>query len=277
MFMLLAMLLTGTDGSAASDLSPPPTRVKGSLVGLFTSEDYPTDALRKGDQGTVSVDLRIAPDGHVSDCSVVGSSGSPSLDAATCHVLTERARFEPATDHGGRPTSDHYRQRITWRIPRPDGTLRLPPQDSILDLTLAVRDSELVKCTGQKTIGALTHGPIILDCSAFRSMLPKLTQLGPANIGASFSILLHTEILVGDGYVRRAHVENGTRTIQRLSVDALGKVTECATLDENGVPFANEDEQACAKSAPTFSPLPPNTINRTDRHVVFVSTTQFTR
>ena len=92
-------------------------RAKGSLVGLFSSDDYPTDALRRGDEGTVGVRLTIGTDGRASRCVVTASSHSPSLDAATCHILTERAGFAPALDRRGKPTIDHYGQRITWRIP----------------------------------------------------------------------------------------------------------------------------------------------------------------
>ena len=92
-------------------------RAKGSLVGLFSSDDYPNDALRRGDEGTVGVRLTIGTDGHASRCVVTASSHSPSLDAATCRILTERADFAPALDRRGKPTIDHYGQRITWRIP----------------------------------------------------------------------------------------------------------------------------------------------------------------
>ena len=92
-------------------------RAKGSLVGLFSADDYPNDALRRGDEGTVGVLLTIGTNGRTSRCVVTASSRSSSLDAATCRILTERAGFAPALDRRGKPTIDRYSQRITWRIP----------------------------------------------------------------------------------------------------------------------------------------------------------------
>src|ERR1044072_5940983 len=72
---------------------PPPAIVtkaqsaKGNLQNLFSGDDYPADAMRNEDQGSVSVRLSIGTDGRVSGCSVSSSSGSRSLDNATCRIL----------------------------------------------------------------------------------------------------------------------------------------------------------------------------------------------
>ena len=103
---------------------PPPqpvkrdsARAKGSLVGLFSSEDYPVSALSANQQGTTAVRLTIGTDGRVAGCDITSSSGSSSLDSATCNILRRRARFSPAMDSDGHPTTDTYSQRITWRVP----------------------------------------------------------------------------------------------------------------------------------------------------------------
>ncbi|WP_395000998.1 energy transducer TonB [Sphingomonas sp.] len=92
-------------------------RAKGSLIGLFSSEDYPNSALSANEQGTTAVQLTIGTDGRVSGCNITSSSGSSSLDNATCNILRRRARFSPALDSDGHPTTDTYSQRITWRVP----------------------------------------------------------------------------------------------------------------------------------------------------------------
>jgi protein TonB len=103
--------------------APPPPRIsqqaapKGSLTGLFSGEDYPPAAQRNGDQGTTAVRLTIGTDGRVSDCSVTASSGSSSLDSATCSIIRRRARFTPAKDQAGGPTTGSYSQRIKWVLP----------------------------------------------------------------------------------------------------------------------------------------------------------------
>jgi protein TonB len=102
--------------------APPPPRIVppksavGNLQGLISTDDYPQTALENEEQGTVSVRLGIGTNGRVTDCSVTGSSGSRTLDSTTCRILKSRARFTPATDQNGSPTSGSFSQRITWRI-----------------------------------------------------------------------------------------------------------------------------------------------------------------
>ena len=102
---------------------PQPPRVsqaakaKGNLSALFSNDDYPQAAIRSEEQGTTAVRLSIGADGRVSDCSVTSSSGSSSLDSATCSILRRRARFTPAKDQAGNPISDSVSQRIKWVLP----------------------------------------------------------------------------------------------------------------------------------------------------------------
>ncbi len=100
---------------------PPVTRSEpksavGNLQGLITSSDYPSSAQDNEEQGTVTVRLAIGTDGRVTGCSVSGSSGSRTLDSTTCRVLQRRAKFTPARDSSGQPTSGSFTQRITWRL-----------------------------------------------------------------------------------------------------------------------------------------------------------------
>jgi protein TonB len=90
--------------------------VKGNLQGLFSGDDYPADAQRNDEQGSVRVTLSIGTDGRVAGCNVTSSSGSRSLDNATCRILRSRARFTPAKLTNGQPTTDTYSQTITWRL-----------------------------------------------------------------------------------------------------------------------------------------------------------------
>ena len=104
--------------------APPPPRIqpkgaqpKGNPASWATTNDYPTRALREERAGTTSFRVSVGPDGRVTSCSVTGSSGSPDLDEATCSNVTRRARFAPATDGEGKPTSGSYSNRIRWVIP----------------------------------------------------------------------------------------------------------------------------------------------------------------
>ena len=94
----------------------PPKSAVGNLQGLFSNDDYPSAAIDREEQGTVNVRLTVGPNGRVSDCSVANSSGSRTLDSTTCRILRSRARFSPATDNLGNPTTGTVTQRITWRL-----------------------------------------------------------------------------------------------------------------------------------------------------------------
>ena len=82
-------------------------------VGLIRQGDYPAEAVRKGEEGTVRVKLRVSSEGVVTSCTVL-QSASPSLDATTCRVITERARFLPAKDEAGNPVEGDFEQAIKW-------------------------------------------------------------------------------------------------------------------------------------------------------------------
>jgi protein TonB len=101
---------------------PPPVKrvepksVTGSLQGLIRDADYPQSAIERDEQGVVAVSLTIGPSGRVSNCSVTSSSGSRTLDSTTCRILSSRARYTPAQDASGNPTSGNVTGRVTWRL-----------------------------------------------------------------------------------------------------------------------------------------------------------------
>ena len=70
-------------------------------------------ALRNEEEGTTGFRLTVGPNGRVTDCTVTSSSGSNALDAATCRIMRSRARFTPARNNLGEPTTDSVSARIT--------------------------------------------------------------------------------------------------------------------------------------------------------------------
>ena len=102
---------------------PPPRKVqsatsaRGDLRSLFSGDDYPASAQASGAEGTVRATLSIGPDGRVTGCNVTQSSGNGALDSATCNILRRRAKFIPARDSNGNPTSDSVSTpAIVWRL-----------------------------------------------------------------------------------------------------------------------------------------------------------------
>ncbi len=74
------------------------------------------DSLRNEEQGKATARLIIDRNGRVSKCTIATTSGSESLDRATCRILSERARFTPARDSNGNPVEDSYTQTIVWQL-----------------------------------------------------------------------------------------------------------------------------------------------------------------
>jgi TonB family protein len=121
-YLLAAIGATDNPSSSQDVASPPPLsrpdpRPRGNPGNWATSNDYPSVALQQEIEGTSGFSLTVGPDGLVSDCVITQSSGSPELDTATCTNVKQRARFEPALDASGTPTTGKYANRIRWQIP----------------------------------------------------------------------------------------------------------------------------------------------------------------
>jgi protein TonB len=102
----------------APKFSAKPAAPKGNPGDWATSDDYPARALREEREGTTRFRVTVGPDGKVTDCQVTASSGSPDLDEAACKNITRRARFAPAVDTNGSPTTGSYSNAIRWVIPK---------------------------------------------------------------------------------------------------------------------------------------------------------------
>jgi protein TonB len=98
--------------------SPGAAASTASLVrGAFNNDsDYPSAARRREEQGTVRVSYTIGADGRVSNCAVIQSSGSSSLDSTTCRIFERRFRYSPARDASGNAVATSMRQSVTWRL-----------------------------------------------------------------------------------------------------------------------------------------------------------------
>ena len=91
---------------------------KGNPGSWATTNDYPSRALREEREGTTGFRVAVGPDGKVTDCTVTSSSGHSDLDEAACANIRRRARFAPAVDGNGNPTTGSYSNRVRWVIPK---------------------------------------------------------------------------------------------------------------------------------------------------------------
>jgi protein TonB len=90
-----------------------------NLPSYVSRADYPASAVRAGEEGEVAFRLGIGPDGRVSACTIIRSSGSAALDGTTCRIMRSRARFTPARDAAGRAVADSMQSSLRWRLGGP--------------------------------------------------------------------------------------------------------------------------------------------------------------
>jgi len=60
--------------------------------------------------GSVAISIRVNPDGSVSNCRVMRTSGNSYADALMCQLTIQYVRFSPARDASGRAIA----QDVTW-------------------------------------------------------------------------------------------------------------------------------------------------------------------
>ena len=115
------------DGTRAANTSLCPDKPKdksqsakarGNPGNWANTNDYPSRALQQEREGTAGFKVTIGPNGRVVDCQITASSGHPDLDQATCSNVSRRARFEPALDSNGNPTTGTFSSRVRWQIPK---------------------------------------------------------------------------------------------------------------------------------------------------------------
>lgn len=88
------------------------------IRGQLNDTDYPIGARIAGIEGMVAVRFTIQPDGRVSGCQILKSSGSAELDGTTCRLIERRFRYRPARDSLGRPIAEVATTSFTWGLNR---------------------------------------------------------------------------------------------------------------------------------------------------------------
>lgn len=93
-----------------------PATPKDSPGRWLRSGDYPADGLGRGESAWIHFRLTIAEDGSVSGCSIQKVAQRSDFATRTCRLISERARFEPALDGAGQPTTGYYFNTVRWLI-----------------------------------------------------------------------------------------------------------------------------------------------------------------
>lgn len=94
-----------------------PVSMNTTIRKLFSSDDYPSQAVFGVQSGTAHIIALIDEKGQMADCMVVETSGIAVLDAQTCIIMHKRAKFSPAIGADGKPAKSTFTQRVRWEMP----------------------------------------------------------------------------------------------------------------------------------------------------------------
>jgi len=87
------------------------------IAGGVSEDDYPPEAIRAYQAGTVVAEYTVAPDGKVYSCKATSDDHVAILEEATCHIIIQRFEYEPALDAHRKPIAEDRTQRVIWRLP----------------------------------------------------------------------------------------------------------------------------------------------------------------
>ena len=102
---------------AGPSFNPVAAKPRGNPGNWVTVDDYRTSWINREMVGTARFRLEVAPSGRVQNCTITASSGHADLDRATCNLVTQRARFEPAKDTTGASVTGSYVSSVRWELP----------------------------------------------------------------------------------------------------------------------------------------------------------------
>lgn len=236
-----------------AELFDRPVKPRGNMPALFGTDDYPLDALRNLEEGTVGVIIKIDERGRVADCLVEYSSESSSLDAQTCRILWLRARFEPARGKSGKQIESALRQRIRWQIPEPE-PVPISPWSSRIILTLA-KGGAVMSCKWQRNgVSKIDEG-----ACGFFAVVPS-QYLAPFMAGATAdvsTVYMDNRFLPGEMTEQTAadpKTDLLGRQVIRVTIDPVGKISRCNVAESVG--FAANLPNGCLELEPWQYEMP---------------------
>lgn len=102
---------TGPGGGGAGDYAGyTPARI----IRPIPNREYRRISAGRIPQGSASIRFRVDPDGRMSNCRIVRSSGDAYVDSIVCDAAVRNMRFSPARDAAGRAIPYEMSYTPTW-------------------------------------------------------------------------------------------------------------------------------------------------------------------
>ncbi len=90
--------------------------VSADVVKWFSSDDYPKDMLRLGEESTVKVRVLVDATGRVTKCTSISHFNEPEFNRITCAKFIQRVHFKPAELADGTKVPSYYVNKVVFRI-----------------------------------------------------------------------------------------------------------------------------------------------------------------
>ena len=231
------------------------------IAGLFTADDYPIESLQRNDTGTVDIQADVNPQGRVTACRIVKSSGSSLLDATTCRVVARRGRFtERAKDNGGKPFT--ISTSVTWE----SGPMAIPLIANVNKIIYSIGAD--VTCRTESPTWMILQGACEARQADAEAAIGQLAKDRPV---AGFEYVLEMASIPGDHLADNKTGENAGevllgRQTALLTLAANGKVTGCTGGEDS---LAGDMASWCDSFVrnEVYEALPADAANRSERQL----------
>jgi TonB family protein len=108
---------------------PRPTPPIATTSHAVSAGDYPPLAIRLREEGKVLIKYLVSEDGRVSECTVMTSSGTSTLDDAACSIAKRSWKFKPAT-RDGKAVSQYLGAEVNFQLTPVSASRPAPPAQS---------------------------------------------------------------------------------------------------------------------------------------------------
>lgn len=92
-----------------------PRWVNQDVIVRRIQSDYPSSALREGEQAILRMRVIVSERGTVESCAMIEATQTKELESPACRLM-KSATFEPARDASGMPFKSYFATSITYRV-----------------------------------------------------------------------------------------------------------------------------------------------------------------